>query len=82
MDSPDAVAVEPNGVYRHGPSDIIAGWLNDGMDEGEALKRLCSNLADAANRRRTDQERLERIRAARGGRMFAGVTTPGIEVTR
>lgn len=82
IDSPDAVAVEPNGVYRHGPSDIIAGWLNDGMDEGEALKRLCSNLADAANRRRTDQERLERIRAARGGRMFAGVTTPGIEVTR
>lgn len=82
VDSPDVVAVEPDGVYRHGSGDMVAGWLNDGMNEGEALKRLCSNLAAAAERRRTDRERVERIRAARGGRMFAGAMTPGIEVTR
>lgn len=82
VDSSDAVAAEPDGVYRHGAGDMVAGWLNDGMDEGEALKRLCSNLKDAAEDRRRDRERLERIRAARGGRMFAGAMKPGIEVTR
>lgn len=82
VDSSDAVAVEPDGVYRHGAGDMVAGWLNDGMNEGEALKRLCSILKDAAEDRRRDRERLERIRAARGGRMFAGAMKPGIEVTR
>lgn len=82
VDSSDAVAVEPSLLHRHGAGGMVAGWLNDGMGGGEALKRLCSILKDSAEGRRRDRERLERIRASRGGRMFAGAMDSGIEVTR
>lgn len=72
VDSPTVRAVEPLTGRRWEHADLVARMLVEGMGPEDAAEQLASLLRETARRHEEDMAELARLRAARGGRMFAG----------